>query len=265
MNKILVPVDFSDTSLNALSYAIKLFGSSSVEITILHIYGIKSTALLMKSIDGLLEKDAQRSMDELIEKVQKEFPKIAMKTKIVLNDTVTAITSLGNSGKYDYIVMGTKGASGLKEVFIGSIAGGVISKTKKAPVIVVPRFYYYNSLDEIVFAISDNPLSNTTVIEPLRKIAKMHKSKIKVLHITEKQTSDIQETLNQLKDLNPSVTYAFGTGNTNADLNDYLKKNDSKLLCLIRGKKDFFDRLFGESVTLKQTFSSPVPLLILHD
>jgi nucleotide-binding universal stress UspA family protein len=56
MNKILVPVDFSDASSNALSYAIQLFGASSLEITVLHIYGAKSSgALLLKNIDGMLE------------------------------------------------------------------------------------------------------------------------------------------------------------------------------------------------------------------
>ena len=48
-------------------------------------------------------------------------------------------------------------------------------------------------------------------------------------------------------------------------MNDYLIEHDSEMLCLIRGKKGFFDRLFKESVTLKETFDSPVPLLILHD
>lgn len=264
MNRILVPVDFSDTSSNALLYAIQIFGRSSVEITVLHIYGTRSTALLMKSIDSVLKKDAQRKMDELIEKVRKEEPDIVLKPKIIKNYAVSAITSLGNSGTYDFIVMGTKGASGLKEVFMGSVAGGVISKTS-APVVVVPADYGYRPLDEIVFAISDNPFSDATLVEPLRKIATMHQSKIKVLHIAEKKTPDIQEALSSIEDLNPSVTYAFGTGNTNRDLNDYLMKDYSGLLCLIRSKKGFFGRILSDSITLKQTFNSPVPLLILHD
>ncbi|MGB5819195.1 MAG: universal stress protein [Saonia sp.] len=264
MNKILVPVDFSETSSNALFYAVQLFGRSSVEITVLHIYGTRSTALLMKSIDGVLEEDAKRRMDELIERVRKEAPEIILKPKIMKNYAVSAITSLGNSGRYDFIVMGTKGASGLKEVFLGSVAGGVISKTS-IPVVVVPADYSYRPLDEIVFAIGDNPFSNEAVVDPLRKIATMHESKIKVLHIADKKTPDIQEALSTIEDLNPSVTYAFGTGNTNRDLNDYLMKDYSGLLCLIRSKKGFFDRILSDSVTLKQTFNSPVPLLILHD
>ncbi len=264
MNKILVPVDFSDTSSNALSYATELFGGSDTEITVLHVYGTKSTALIMKNIDDVLEKDAKRRMDELLENVQKGHPNLVLKTKIIKNYAVSAIASLGDSGHYDYIVMGTKGASGLKEVFIGSVAGGVISKTS-APVIVVPAGYSFRSLDEIVFAVSDDPFSNANVLEPLRKIATMHRSKVKVLHIADKKTPQIEKALSAIEDLNPSVDYAFGTGNTNKDLNDYMMKDFAGLLCLIRSKKGFMHRLLNESVTLKQTFNSPVPLLILHD
>ena len=264
MNKILVPVDFSDTSSNALSYAIQLFGSTSLEVTILHIYGARSTALLMKNIDDVLEKDAKKRMDGLLENVQKDHPEVVFKTRIVKDYAVSAIAALGDSGHYDFIVMGTKGASGLKEVFMGSVAGGVVSKTS-APVIVVPDGHTYRPLEKIVFAVSDDPFSDPEVIGPLITIAGMHQSNIKILHIADKKTPQIEKVLDAMKDLNTSVDYAFGTGDTNKDLNEYLMKDFSGLVCLIRAKKGFMDRLLNESVTLKQTFNSPVPLLILHD
>lgn len=119
MNTILVPLDFSDTSTNALKYALQLFGSSPLEVTVLHIYGVESTALLMRNIDGVLVKDANQKLSELLKNIRIEYPDVSFKTKIVKNNPVSAIVSLGNSGNYDYIVMGTKGASGLKEVFLG--------------------------------------------------------------------------------------------------------------------------------------------------
>jgi nucleotide-binding universal stress UspA family protein len=264
MNKILVPVDFSDNSLNALSYAIKLFGRSELEITVLHTYEMSSNAFHMKSMDRILEEDAQREMESLIKKVQADEPGTILKSKILNSHAVSAITSLGNSGAYDFIVMGTKGASGLKEVFIGSVAGGVISKTK-APVVVVPDNYLYRPVNEIVFAVGGIPLSSASVVEPLRKLALLHSCKINVLHVAEGKKLELEDVLSSIEDLAPSVTYAFGDGNINQSLNDYLMKNDTGLLCLVRSKKDFFSRLFDESVTLKQTFSSPIPLLVLHN
>ena len=51
MKKILVPVDFSDTSSNALLYAVQLFGTSDIEITVLNTYGVQSTAALFLDRD----------------------------------------------------------------------------------------------------------------------------------------------------------------------------------------------------------------------
>lgn len=93
----------------------------------------------------------------------------------------------------------------------------------------------------------------------------MHKSRIKILHITDKKTPQVEKALAAIEDLKPEVQYTYGTGDTNKDLNNYLMKDSSALVCLVRCKKGFLDQLLNESVTLKQTFNSPVPLLILHD
>ena len=264
MIKILVPLDFSATSSNALRYAIQLFGKSSLEVTVLHAFSSNPTTMSMKNIDRVILKDSKQIMEKILEKFHKEFPKVIFKTKILAAHAVSSITSLGNSGNYDYIIMGTKGASGLKEVFLGSVAGGVISKTS-APVLVVPDAHEFHHLDEVIIALGDTLLSDKKVIEPLKRLANLQKSKVKVLHISEDKTDSIKQSLKTIEDLNPSIEYAFGTGDTNQDLHDYVVLNDSRLICLIRGHKGFFNRLFKESVTLKQTFESPVPLLILHD
>jgi nucleotide-binding universal stress UspA family protein len=264
MKKILVPVDFSDTSLSALSYAIRLFEGSPLAITVLHSYQVASSAFSMKSIDGFVEDDAQKEMDTLIKRVEGEHPNVVLIPKIVKGNAVSIITSMGDSGDYDFVIMGTKGASGLKEVFIGSVAGGVISKTQ-APVLVVPADYTYQPLDEIVFAISDTMFSNVEVVDPLRKLAKMCSCKVNVLHISKDEKPDLKEIVSTIDDLNPVITYSFGTGHINERLNEYLQQEGSKLLCLIRSKRGFFNRIFDESVTLKQTFNSVVPLLVLHD
>jgi len=265
MSKIVVPIDFSETSTNALRYAIDLFKSPSLEIIVLHAYGVQSTsALLMKNIDRVLEKDAKQKMEDLIETIKVEFPSIEIRPLFSKNSAVSTIVALGDSGDYDFIVMGTKGASGLKEVFMGSVAGGVISRTR-APVIVVPDGYGFHKLDEIVFAVSHQPVYTKEVMAPIRKIGELNQSKIKILHIMKGKAPQLTEILDFFEDLNPSVEYAFGSGDTHEDLNNYLMKDYSGLLCLVRENKGFFERLLDGSVTLKQTFNSLVPLLIIQD
>jgi nucleotide-binding universal stress UspA family protein len=264
MKNILVPVDFSETSTNALMYAIQLFGKTSVEYTVMTTYKAStSSSFQMKSIDNILERDAEKDMEDLIKTVKKAEPETRINTKIIKSYAIAGITSLGDSGDYDYIVMGTKGASGLKEVFIGSVAGGVIANTK-APVIVVPAGFSFDSLEEIVFAIGDNPLSDPKTVEPLREIVDMTSAKLSVFHISEKREFENESIMQTIADLNPSLTVELGTGDVNKHINQYLGKTNAGLLCMIRGKKGFLNRLMTESVTKKQTFNSPIPLLVLH-
>lgn len=264
MNKVLVPVDFSDTSFNALLYALRLFKHSGLEITVLNTFDVNSSAFAMKSMDRIMREDAEREMEKLVKKVQKIEPDAVLQTKVIKGGAVSAITSMGNSPEYDYVVMGTKGASGLKEVFIGSVAGAVISRIK-APVLVVPDGYVFEPVKEFVLAVSGIPLSGAAVVEPLRRLVKILSCRLNILHITEGKKLDLDHMLETIDDLDPSVTYAFGTSNINQYLNEYLMSDKHRLLCLIRGSKGFFSRLFDESVTLKQTFNSPVPLLVLQN
>ncbi len=264
MNKILVPVDFSTTSLNALYYAIHLFQPEPYEITVLHVFSSNPTMMALKNIDQMILEDSQRSLDKLMATVRKKYPDANLTSKILKDHAVSAVASLGDSGDFDFIVMGTKGASGLKEVFLGSVAGGVICKTI-APVIVVPDGHSFQPLEEIVIALSESPEYGSKVEDPLRKIAEMHHSRIKALHIEDEKPHEMEKALADITDLRPTVDYTFGSGNTHKDINDYMIENESEMLCMIRGKKGFFNRLFKESTTLKETFDSPVPLLILHD
>ncbi|WP_422107977.1 universal stress protein [Winogradskyella sp.] len=262
MYKILVPVDFSNTSKNALKYATKLFKGVELEITILHIYGAQSTALMMKSIDSILIKDAENQMRTLIKEMKAEAPSVSFNTKLAKNYAVSTISDLGNSGVYDFIVMGTKGVSGLKEVFMGSVAGGVVSKTS-APVIVVPLDYSFKDLKHVVFAIGDDPLSEASAT-PLKKLLAAHNSQLEVLHISENGTPDFDTIIGPINDLDLKLTHKDGLGDLNQQLNVYVQNHDIDLLCLLRTKKDFFDRLLSGSVTLKQTFNSAIPILIIH-
>jgi len=264
MNNILVPVDFSEASSNALSYALQLFGKEAMSITLVHIFGARSTALMMKNIDGVLRKDAESQLDKLLKTYKADYPDVHFETKIRKNYPVDTIVQLSKTGDYNFIVMGTKGASGLKEVFMGSIAGGVVAGAS-TPTIVVPDNYGFKPLNDIVFAVSDQEIHNFDAIIPLRDLALKQQSKLVLLHVTQGEIPQLGALNKLLGDVDVKVDFAYTSGDVNTDINAYLKKHNSGLVCLLRGKKTFIDRLLNKSVTMKQTFNSPVPLMILHD
>lgn len=264
MKRILVPVDFSENSLNALNYALQLFQGTSLEIVILTTYEASTNAFYIKSIDRVLEEGAQEDMDRLIRKLTAEQAEVSFVPKIIKGNAVAVITSLGNTGTYDYIVMGTTGASGLKKVFMGSVAGGVISRTT-APVLVVPTGYTFQPVRHILFAVGATRYTADNVLDPLREMVTLCGAKVDVLHVTDEQTPDLSLQLAPIDDLAPSVTYVHGDETIHESLNDYMAEHRTAMLCLVRTRRGFLSHIFNESVTLKQTFDSPVPLLVLHN
>ncbi len=263
MIKILVPVDFSDTSINALMYAARLFEKEPLEITLLHVYGTRSPTLIMKNFDHVIEKGARRKMEKIRQEVLSTHPGASVNLEIRKEDTITRIVNMADQAGCDYLVMGTKGASGLKEVFLGSVAGGVVTRSS-IPVLVVPDAYTLSSLDQVVLAVGKDPLSKE-VIEPLKYILAKHQCDLELLHFTEGKEDDLENTRSLLEEFKPRVVQEKVTVSVNEDMIRFLRTSPPSLLCLVRSKKGFFARLIGESVTRKQTFSSPVPILVLRE
>lgn len=263
MYKVLVPVDFSDTSLNALRYAVKMFKPHPLKVTVLHTYGTPSSAFHMKSLDRVLADDAEREMDRFIKKLEREEPDVLFKPVNIKGEAVHAIKSMADRGDYDLVVMGTKGASGLKEVFVGSVAGGVIAGTA-APVLVVPSGNVFEPVDKLVFALGDVALTDDALAKPLLMLIELFGCHVDILHVTDEEDPDLTDKLGPLADLDSSVHIARGSGSVHDHLNNYLENSGAGMICLVRSKHGFFNRIFQSSVTLKQTFDSPVPLLVLH-
>ncbi len=134
-NNILVPIDFSEISENALNHAVKVAKIYSNEITLLYIMeesflsGLFSAGNNEVMVDAIKAKVAQKASD------------LATSTGLKVNFAVEkgkvykAIAELANSQNFDSIIMGSSGASGLEQI-IGSNASRTIQYSE-VPVVVV--------------------------------------------------------------------------------------------------------------------------------
>lgn len=138
--KILVPVDGSKASLNAVKYAAKLSGNmrSADTVTLItvhddqglrhakHFVGKTEIADYLREVS---EKELKSSMAVL------KKAGIKYTTIIQTGHVAAAIASAANKG-YDMVIMGTKGRSALADLLIGSVAQRVVASCKK-PVVLV--------------------------------------------------------------------------------------------------------------------------------
>jgi nucleotide-binding universal stress UspA family protein len=152
--KILVPLDGSEHSGRALEAAIQIaknFSSKLVLLTVHHvtITPVTSPELTIQAPVIVPDASAAQMTERAIEathnydkrilaeaeaKVRSE--KIEVETELIDGNAVEEIVRKSEEGKFDLIVMGARGLSTIKKLFIGSVSDGVIKKAP-CPVLVV--------------------------------------------------------------------------------------------------------------------------------
>lgn len=126
LKKILVPVDFSATSAAAVEYAIEFAKAFDAEIDLLHSYQINPGAITPYGPvfpDNLYES-LRAAASEQLEKVYGQVSAAGVVAKTYLSNSPPsyAIVDAAEEFSSDLIIMGTRGLTGLKHVFLGSVA-----------------------------------------------------------------------------------------------------------------------------------------------
>src|ERR671930_86804 len=143
IKRILYATDYSQASERALDQAVQLAKQNGAELWVVHVlepitpyvtgddYG--STELYLR-LEETNKKDAQSSMQKLMQKLKKL--KVNAKSLLLKGSTHDQIIKAARSKKADMIVIGTHGRTGLTKLFMGSVAGKVVS-TAQCPVLTV--------------------------------------------------------------------------------------------------------------------------------
>jgi nucleotide-binding universal stress UspA family protein len=215
MKKVLVPVDFSDNSKNALDYAIPLAKKLNMKLILLHAFHPSMMEALKDSFKVINHEDiigTPADMKILLnnwkEAVIKAAPELQCESIFLESNLSDEINDLIEENAIDFIIMGTKGATGLKSVFIGSNALKIID-TAICPVMAIPTDYKFTEYSTIAFA-SDYHDSDKFSIQFLIDIAKPFKSSLEVVHIANEDIKPrFEEDLlaNFKNEINQTVSY----------------------------------------------------------
>ncbi|MCB0478739.1 MAG: universal stress protein [Crocinitomicaceae bacterium] len=187
--KILVPVDFSDQSLLAVKTAKSIAEAEKGEVVLLHMldipnfYGTDIIRELNSDESFFMMKGAKQKMEEFLEKVKSDS--IEISSDIKLDNTYTGIIEYAEDVAADYILMGSHGASGIKEVFVGSNTEKVVRRST-VPVICVKDYQENLQFKNVVFA-SNFYKESDTVLPYLKQFVKDFNCNVHLLRVnTEK-------------------------------------------------------------------------------
>ena len=136
IKKILVPLDGSKNSMRGLDEAIYLARQCRATITGLYVIPIypKNFTDIIIPYQIHLTKSAKKFMESA--KTICAQKGILFKSKIIFGSPTVEIDEIARNKQFDIIVIGSRGQSELKEVFLGSVANTIVHKSK-IPVLVI--------------------------------------------------------------------------------------------------------------------------------
>lgn len=216
MNKILVPTDFSKEAEYALKVAAQLSKTYGSEIYLLHLL-----ELPIQEIDALstyselpeamfFMEMANQKLEALMASNYLEGLKVHVTIKP--DNALSGIIEKCKEHRIDMVIMGSHGATGLKEMFIGSIAEKVV-RYSDIPVMVIKKDHDNFSVQNFVFASNFKKESKHTYKQAI-KIATLFDAKIHLLMVntasnfitTSNANSRIQEFIKGIDFENHTVT-----------------------------------------------------------
>lgn len=131
IRRILVPVDFSDAARPVVEYARDMARDRGASVALLHVVGVPATPLdpaygvaADPKILQDLQAGAARGLEDLAALVRKAG--VPVETRVVLGAPSREIVRAAREGGADLVVIGTHGRTGLRHVFLGSVAENVV-------------------------------------------------------------------------------------------------------------------------------------------
>ncbi len=278
MKSILVPVDFSEPSSEALRVAIDIAGRYHALIKLLNVQGIPMIdpygEMATAEVDVMLEERLHERLRQLMAKVAAESPEMqkavdALEFSTVVRTGFAAgeISRLAKEENADWIVMGTRGAGGVTGALFGSVTAAVVSRADR-PVLTVPHGFKARCFSHIVCAI-DSVLDGSSLLRELDELAYQCKAELTFVHIVEERdvistevTARTIGAYHAMKGRVNATAKALSGEDVEDTLTTYCQENQVDLLVMVREHHPFLQKLIHRSITRRLALHAAVPLLI---
>lgn len=281
MKHILLPTDFSQNALNAIRYAVYIFEREPCTFYVLNAYQVSPSGLSSKinkerdtRLYEITKKESERSLRELMEQLNTigNNPVHIFESLSVSDSLRNAMGRTVLKKHIDYIFMGTKGSSSIKEIFMGSNTVDAIEHLGACPIIAVPKEYSFDLPDEIAFATDFRHFYENKELFPLIELAKLWNSTIEVVYIDEgKELSADQKAAKELlKNKLKDVQTRFLKIAPSSSIASVVKKIGQKninigIIAMIKREHGYFQKLIREPIIKKVAYKTEIPFLVLPE
>ena len=275
MKRILLPTDFSENAENAVHYALQLYENETCEFHLLHTY--TPTAYYSDSMfnnypnlemEEELKLHARRELRKFTRKLAQNYknPRHTFKVHVSFNLLILEMSFMLQEQHFEMVIMGTKGATGAKEIFLGTNTMYAIKKLK-CPVLAVPSDYKFKEPKQILFATDFRLKKDYKYLHLIKSLCQSHDSLLHILNAFDSsplndEQLDIKDYLNYYFENPHRFHLAEGTEVVSA-VREFERKNNIHLLTMIHNKHNFFENLLFKSAISQLVYHIELPFLVL--
>jgi len=261
MKTVIVPVDFSETSLNAARYATKfLTGHYGVNMILHHVYDKAEEAT---EITARLEQLKNHLRESGI-----------VKTEILAeqgDDFIDELEKLARHRQAELVIMGITGRSPISQSLIGSNTLKMLN-TKACPVLIIPQDCIYTDVKNVLLTSDFQDVQANTPSVPIRELLKTSYPKMHIVNVdsehyvslTEEYQAEKMKLKEMFQDFNPEF-YFLGMNDTDEAINQFAGDKNVDLIIILHKDQSIFSKLFVKSHTKKLAYQSKVPVLAIHE
>lgn len=274
MKKLLVPIDFSSCSKNALSSAVQMAEKMHMEIILFHsvIVPVGLTEGIPAGNIGYDFEELEASSRDRIDQLVKETPSLAKvphHSIIQYGSLHESINELSKEQNIALIVMGTHGASGIAKSLIGSNAYHVI-KNVKIPVIALPVDADISRMKHIALAGDYRNIPAHDSIHLVVDMVKAFLGQLHVIHIDKgevlvKEQIDIARSMDKYLNHIKHSFHFRKFDDVEEGLIEFAKELDIEMIAMISKHHNFLERLRHGSHTKRMVLDIPMPIMIIRE
>lgn len=261
MKTVIVPVDFSETSLNAARYATKLLTGY---------YGVNMILFNVFSNAQQAEETNQKLKDLKDELMSVGIVKTSC-TSVQGNDLIDELEELANEQKADLIIMGITGRSALGQTFIGSNTLKMVEK-KICPVLIIPEHATYKDVKNVLLTTEFKDVADNTPAEPIKNVLKPFSPSLHIMNVNSEiyvsLSEDYQAEKSQLNkmfgEFNPEF-YFLGLYDIDEAINQFATDKNIDFIIVVHRDQNLFSKFFIKSHTKKLAYKSQIPVLAIHE
>lgn len=272
MKNIVVGVDFSQNSENALRHAVAIGLKNNAKI---HIVWVKTPTAAIKldvtDEDEMLKK-AHLKLDEMVALARAEAPKNEIQGVILEGKAHIKLTQYAYNLPDALLVVGSHGASGFEEMFIGSNTMKVVGITKVPVLIIGAHVNVKRDLTNILLPI-DMSFETLQKVKLSAEIARDFSAKMSLLGVIDPNYPDEKHTINiqlhhaasmcDIANVRYDVSTLETAGTPCTAVVDWAKAEDVNLIVIMREVEDDATAFWLGSTTRQLLNFAPMPLLIV--